>query len=68
MEKRWNWQKARISINPGENKYIDQMANSFKQWETKLGFNKTRKTLKILFYLILCYLIGDLMLNLITLF
>lgn len=68
MEKRWNWQKARISINPGENKLIDNIASSFKQWEAKFGFSKTRKILRILFYLALCYLIGDLMLNLITLF
>jgi hypothetical protein len=67
MEKKWNWQKARINVNPGENKFIDKIANSFKRWEVKFGFNKTRKILKILFYLALCYLIGDLIMNLITL-
>lgn len=68
MEKKWNWQKARIGINPGENKLIDNVANYFKQWEAKFGFSKTRKAIRILFYLALCYLIGDLFLNLIALF
>jgi hypothetical protein len=68
MEKKWNWQKARIEIKPGENKYIDGLANSFKRLERKLGFAETRKILKIFFYAILCYLIGDLILNLIDLF
>ena len=68
MEKEWNWQKARIKIKPGENRYIDKLVHSFEKLEVKFGFTKTRKALKILFYAILCYLIGDLILNLITLF
>jgi hypothetical protein len=68
MEKKWNWQKTRIEIKPGENQYVDKLANSFEKLENKFGFTKTRKALKILFYAILCYLIGDLILNLITLF
>lgn len=68
MERKWNWQKARMEIKPGENKYIDKLANYFGELEIKFGFSKTRKVLKILFYLILCYLLGDLILNLITLF
>lgn len=68
MEKKWNWQKARIKIKPGENKYIDKLANDFGELETKYGFSKTRKVLKILFYLIFCYLVADLILNLMALF
>jgi hypothetical protein len=68
MEKKWNWQKARISINPGENKLIDKMANSFEQLETIFGFSKTRKVLKLLFFLIVFYLISDLISNFISLF
>lgn len=68
MEKKWNWQKARMEIKPGENKYIDKLVNYFEELEIKYGFSKTRKVLKILFYVILCYLIGDLILNLIALF
>jgi hypothetical protein len=67
MEKKWNWQKARMEIKPGENKYVDELVNYFEKLENKFGFTKTRKVLKILFYAILCYLIGDLILNLITL-
>ena len=68
MEKKWNWQKARITFKPGENVYVDKLANRFEKLESKLGFKRTRKTLKILFYAVLCYLIGDLIMNLITLF
>lgn len=68
MEKKWNWQKARMDIKPGENRYIDKLVNSFEKLEAKYGFNNTRKVLKILFYAVLCYLIGDLILNLISLF
>ena len=67
MEKKWNWQKARIEIKPGENQYIDKLVNSFEKSENKYGFSNTRKVIKILFYAVLCYLIGDLILNLITL-
>ena len=67
MEKKWNWQKARIEIKPGENQYIDKLVSSFEKLEAKYGFAQTRKALKILFYAVLCYLIGDLILNLITL-
>jgi hypothetical protein len=68
MEKKWNWQKARMEIKPGENRYIDKLVNSFEKIEAKFGFTKTRKVLEMLFYAILCYLIGDLIVNLITLF
>jgi hypothetical protein len=68
MGKKWNWQKARMDIKPGENQYVDKLANSFEKLEGKFGISKTRKILKIAFYTILCYLIGDLILNLITLF
>jgi hypothetical protein len=68
MEKKWNWQKARIEIKPGENKYVDELTDSFKKFENKVGFTQTRKSLRILFYAVLCYLIGDLILNLIDLF
>ena len=68
MEKKWNWQKARMEIKPGENRYIDKLAKQFKKVEEKFGFIKTQKALKILFYLILCYLMGDLMFNLMALF
>ena len=68
MEKKWNWQKARITFKPGENVYVDKLANRFEKLESKLGFKRTRKALKILFYAVLCYLIGDLIMNLITLF
>ena len=68
MEKKWNWQKARIEIKPGENPYIDKLVHSFEKLENKYGFNNTRKVLKMLFYAVLCYLIGDLILNLISLF
>ncbi len=67
MEKKWNWQKARIEIKPGENIYVDKLANSFKNLENKFGITQTRKMLKILFYAVLCYLVGELILNLITL-
>jgi hypothetical protein len=67
MGKKWNWQKARIEIKPVENKYVDELVIFFEKLEAKFGFTKTRNTLKILFYAILCYLIGDLILNLITL-
>ncbi len=68
MKKKWSWQKARMEIKPGENRYIDKLANSFEKLENKYGFSNTRKVLKILFYAVLCYLVGDLILNLITLF
>ena len=67
MEKKWNWQKARMEIKPGENRYIDKLVNSFEKLENKFGFTNTRKVLKIFFCVILCYLVGDLILNLITL-
>lgn len=68
MEKKWNWQKARITFKPGENIYVDKLAKHFEELESKLGFKKTRKDLKILFCLVLSYLIIDLMLNLVALF
>ena len=68
MEKKWNWQKARITFKPGENIYVDKLAKRFEELEFKLGFRTTQKALKILFYAVLCYLIGDLIMNLITLF
>jgi hypothetical protein len=67
MESKWNWQKARINFKPGENLYVDKLAKQFENLEVKFGFAKTRKALKWLFYLILCYLIGDLIWNLIIL-
>ena len=60
--------KARMEIKPGENQYIDKLVNYFEELENKYGFNKTRKVLKIFFYAVLCYLVGDLILNLITIF
>jgi hypothetical protein len=68
MEKKWNWQKARMEIKPGDNRYIDKLVDFFEKLENKYGFTQTRKALKILFYAVLCYLIGDLILNLISLF
>ncbi|MCU0468937.1 MAG: hypothetical protein MUF58_10065 [Arcicella sp.] len=68
MERKWNWQKARINFKPGENIYVDKLAKTFGDFETKWGVQKTRKVLKIAFYLVLGYLLFDLILNLITLF
>ena len=64
MEKKWNWQKARIDFKPGENIYLDKIVKRFEEIESKLGFERTRKALKWLFYLVLSYLI----LNLLVLF
>ena len=68
MEKKWNWQKARITFKPGENIYVDKLAKRFEELEFKLGFRTTQKALKILFYAVLCYLIGDLIMNLLAIF
>ena len=68
MEKKWNWQKARIDFKPGENIYLDKIVKRFEEIESKLGFSRTRTTLKWLFYLVLGYLITDLILNLLVLF
>ena len=68
MEKKWKWQKARISFKPGENIYVDKLAKRFEEIEIKLGFSKTREALKILFCLVLGYLITDLILNLLAIF
>jgi hypothetical protein len=68
MESKWNWQKARLNFKPGENIYVDKLAKNFGDFETKWGVQKTRKALKIAFYLVLGYLLFDLILNLITLF
>ena len=68
MEKKWNWQKARIDFKPGENIYLDEIVKCFEKIESKLGFSRTRKTLKWLFYLVLGYLITDLILNLLKIF
>ena len=68
MEKKWNWQKARIDFKLGENIYLDKIVNNFQKIESKLGFEKTRKGLKWLFYLVLGYLITDLILNLFKIF
>lgn len=68
MEKKWNWQKARINFKPGENIYVDKLAKCFEIVESALGFEKTKKALKILFYAVLCYLIGDLIMNLLAMF
>lgn len=68
MEKKWNWQKARIAFKPGDNIYVDKLAKHFEEMESKLGFKRTRKALKLLFCLVLGYLITDLILNLLALF
>ena len=68
MEKKWNWQKARIDFKPGENIYLDKIVKNFQKIESKLGFKTTRKALKWLFYLVLSYLITDLILNLLAIF
>ena len=68
MEKKWNWQKARIDFKPGENIYLDNIVNNFQKIESQLGFSRTRKALKWLFYLVLGYLILDLILNLFKIF
>ena len=68
MEKKWNWQKARITFKPGENLYVDRLAKRFGEIENQLGFKKTRKGLKLLFCLVLGYLIIDLILNLVAIF
>ena len=68
MEKKWNWQKARIDFKPGENIYLDKIVKSFQKIESKFGFEITRKALKWLFYLVLGYLISDLILNLLAIF
>lgn len=68
MEKKWNWQKARIAFKPGDNIYVDKLAKHFEEMESKLGFERTRKALKLLFCLVLGYLITDLILNLLALF
>lgn len=68
MEKKWNWQKARITFKPMENIYVDKLAKCFEIVESTLRFKKTRKALKILFYTVLCYLIGDLIMNLLAIF
>jgi hypothetical protein len=68
MEKKWNWQKARINFKPGENIYVDKLAKRFEELESKLGFKRTRKALKLLFCLVLGYLIIDLIMNLLTIF
>ena len=67
MEKKWNWQKARINFKPGENIYVDKLAKRFEEIENKFGFKRTQKALKILFWLVLGYLIIDLIMNLMTL-
>jgi hypothetical protein len=56
MESKWNWQRARIHFKPGENIYVDKLAKYFKEIEVKWGVIKTRKVLKIAFYLVLGYL------------
>ena len=68
MEKKWNWQKARIDFKPGENIYLDNIVKRFEEIESKFGFSRTRKALKWLFYLVLGYLIIDLILNLLAIF
>ena len=68
MEKKWNWQKARIDFKLGENIYLDKIVKRFEEIESKLGFLRTRTTLKWLFYLVLSYLIFDLILNLFKIF
>ena len=68
MEKKWNWQKARIDFKPGENMYLDNIVKYFQKIESQFGFERTRKVLKWLFYLVLGYLITDLILNLLVLF
>ena len=68
MEKKWNWQKARIDFKPGENIYLDKIVKRFEKIESKLGFSRTRTTLKWLFYLVLGYLIFDLCWNLMAIF
>ena len=68
MEKKWNWQKARIDFKSGENMYLDKIVKYFQKIESQFGFERTRKALKWLFYLVLGYLIFDLILNLLVLF
>ena len=68
MEKKWNWQKARIDFKPGENIYLDKIVKRFEKIESQFGFERTRKVLKWLFYLVLGYLITDLILNLFKIF
>ena len=60
MEKKWNWQKARINFKPGENIYVDKLVKLFEELESKLGFKRTQKALEILFWFVLGYLIIDL--------
>lgn len=68
MEKKWNWQKARIAFKPGDNIYVDKLAKRFEEIQAKFGFKKTQKALKILFCLVLGYLVIDLILNLLAIF
>jgi hypothetical protein len=68
MESKWNWQKTRINFKPGDNIYVDKLAKNFEDCETKWGVQRTRKALKIAFYLILGYLLLDLILNLLAMF
>ena len=68
MEKKWNWQKARIDFKPGENIYLDNIVKYFQKIESHFGFERTRKALKWLFYLVLGYLILDLCWDLMSIF
>ena len=68
MEKKWNWQKARITFKPGENIYVDKLAKHFEELESKLGLKKTHKALQLLFWIVLGYLIIDLIMNLLAIF
>ncbi len=68
MEKKWNWQKARITFKPGENIYVDKLVKLFEELESRFGFKRTQKALQILFWLILGYLIIDLIQSLLAIF
>ena len=68
MEKKWNWQNVRMNFKPGENIYVDKLAKRFEELEIKLGFKRTQKVVQLLFWLVLGYLIIDLILNLLAIF